>query len=90
MAAASSSATSPAGSYRTTMVQPSQTETSARLVTCPACGGESIYSPANAYRPFCSERCKQVDLGAWASESFRMPAEAPPMDAAYGDPRTEH
>lgn len=61
-----------------------------RIVVCPSCGGDSLYSPANAYRPFCSERCKQVDLGAWASEDFRMPAEAPPGDAQYGDPRTEH
>lgn len=61
-----------------------------RIVVCPSCGGDSVYSPANAYRPFCSERCKQVDLGAWASEDFRMPAETPPGDAQYGDPRTEH
>ena len=61
----------------------------ARTVTCPACGGDSLYSPANAYRPFCSERCKQADLGAWASEDFRMPAEAPPADAPYGDPRLD-
>lgn len=62
----------------------------ARSVTCPCCGGDSIYAPSNAYRPFCSERCKQVDLGAWASEDFRMPAEAPPGDAQYGDPRLQH
>ncbi|MBJ2164910.1 DNA gyrase inhibitor YacG [Acidovorax sp. IB03] len=62
----------------------------ARTVVCPTCGGDSVYSPANRYRPFCSERCKQIDLGAWASEDFRMPAEAPPADAQYGDPRLEH
>ena len=62
----------------------------ARIVTCPCCGGDSVYGPANAYRPFCSERCKQVDLGAWASEDFRMPAEAPPADAPFGDPRLQH
>ena len=50
-----------------------------RLVRCPACGGDSIYAPSNAYRPFCSERCKNMDLGAWASESFRVP-EAPPRE----------
>ena len=61
----------------------------ARTVVCPTCGGDSVYSPAKRYRPFCSERCKQIDLGAWASEDFRMPAEAPPADAQYGDPRLE-
>jgi endogenous inhibitor of DNA gyrase (YacG/DUF329 family) len=65
-------------------------DTPARVVTCPSCGGDSIYSPANRYRPFCSERCKQIDLGAWASEDFRMPAEAPPADETYGDPRLQH
>ena len=39
---------------------------------CPACGGPSVYAPENRYRPFCSERCKLHDLGAWASESFRV------------------
>ena len=62
----------------------------ARTVVCPTCGGKSLYSPANAYRPFCSERCKQMDLGAWASEDFRMPAEAPLTGVQYGDPRVEH
>lgn len=45
-----------------------------RIVTCPTCGGDSIYGPENRYRPFCSERCKNVDLGAWASEGYRLPA----------------
>ena len=56
-------------------------------VRCPQCGGESQWSRENKYRPFCSERCKLIDLGAWASESFRMPTEAPPDDAPHGDPR---
>jgi len=60
---------------------------SARLVACPACRGPSLYSPQNPWRPFCSERCKQMDLGAWASENFRVPANAPPEDATFGDPR---
>ena len=43
-----------------------------RTVRCPACGGPSLYAPDNPYRPFCSQRCKLHDLGAWANESFRM------------------
>ena len=61
-----------------------------RHVTCPQCGGDSLYSPKNPFRPFCSERCKQMDLGAWASEDFRMPTEAPPDDAPSRDPRQQH
>ena len=55
-----------------------------RTVVCPTCGGSSLYAPENRYRPFCSARCKNVDLGAWASEGFRMPADAPPDDQVYG------
>ena len=50
-----------------------------RIVKCPSCGGDSLFAPENRYRPFCSERCKNIDLGAWASESFRVPA-APPQE----------
>lgn len=50
-----------------------------RIVICPSCGGDSVYSNVNAYRPFCSERCKGIDLGAWASEGFKLAAE-PPLD----------
>lgn len=42
-------------------------------VRCPHCGKESQWRAENAYRPFCSERCKQIDLGAWASEAYRVP-----------------
>jgi hypothetical protein len=52
-----------------------------RLVRCPACGGDSVYAPANPFRPFCSQRCKNLDLGAWASESFRVASDTPPDDA---------
>jgi len=33
------------------------------------------WSPVNRYRPFCSERCKLIDLGAWATEKYRVPIE---------------
>jgi uncharacterized protein len=49
-----------------------------RLVPCPTCGTPSAFASSNRWRPFCSERCRSVDLGAWASERFRVPAEAPP------------
>jgi endogenous inhibitor of DNA gyrase (YacG/DUF329 family) len=35
------------------------------------------WTPANKYRPFCSERCKQIDLGAWAEEKYTIPGSAP-------------
>jgi len=60
-----------------------------KWVTCPCCGGESLYAPSNAFRPFCSARCKMGDLGAWANEEFRVPTEAPPEDALYGDAKLQ-
>lgn len=60
-----------------------------RIVRCPACGGDSIYAASNPYRPFCSERCKGIDLGAWASEGFRVGDDAPPDDQSFGDPKLQ-
>lgn len=48
-----------------------------KVVRCPQCGGDSVWSSANPFRPFCSERCKLIDLGAWASEAYRVPVEEP-------------
>jgi uncharacterized protein len=49
-----------------------------RIVRCPTCGGPSVYAPANPWRPFCSERCKNHDLGAWASEAYRVEVKPDP------------
>ncbi len=46
---------------------------SARTVACPNCGATVLWTPQSRYRPFCSERCRLIDLGAWASESYRFP-----------------
>jgi uncharacterized protein len=45
-----------------------------RIVACPNCGKSVEWTPAAAWRPFCSERCKLIDLGAWAAERYRVPA----------------
>jgi endogenous inhibitor of DNA gyrase (YacG/DUF329 family) len=50
-----------------------------KIVVCPGCGGDSVYGPTNIYRPFCGERCKNHDLGAWANEEFRVQAK-PDLD----------
>ena len=47
---------------------------------CPTCQREARYE-GNPFRPFCSERCKMIDLGKWAGEEFRMPSsERPPEE----------
>jgi len=43
-------------------------------VKCPRCG-KLVEWEGNEWRPFCSERCKLIDLGAWASEEYRIPEE---------------
>ena len=40
---------------------------------CPICRKPVDLSANNPCRPFCSERCRTVDLGTWASESYRVP-----------------
>lgn len=50
-----------------------------RKVACPACGRDVVWSEASPYRPFCSARCKGIDLGAWASESYRVAASEEPQ-----------
>lgn len=44
------------------------------IVKCPNCGKETEYNN-NEFRPFCSERCKLIDFGAWADGEFGLPAE---------------
>lgn len=44
------------------------------LVKCPTCGKEVEYQ-GNEFRPFCSERCRLIDFGAWADEEFSLPTE---------------
>ena len=51
-----------------------------RIVRCPGCGGRSAYVPSNPSRPFCSERCRSNDLGAWAAEDYRVAATPRPGD----------
>jgi endogenous inhibitor of DNA gyrase (YacG/DUF329 family) len=44
----------------------------APVVSCPHCGTEHAWDTRNEARPFCSERCKLIDLGKWANEEYRV------------------
>ena len=46
--------------------------TTPRTVNCPRCGTPIEWGPAARFRPFCSERCKMIDLGAWAAEKYKV------------------
>ncbi len=43
-------------------------------VSCPNCKKKTEYE-GNPYRPFCSKRCKMVDLGSWLKEEYRIPVQ---------------
>jgi endogenous inhibitor of DNA gyrase (YacG/DUF329 family) len=42
-------------------------------ITCPHCGKKNTWSSENLARPFCSQRCKLIDLGEWAEEKYKIP-----------------
>ena len=42
-------------------------------VQCPTCSAPVEWKAENTYRPFCCERCKLIDLGAWAAEEHAIP-----------------
>jgi len=46
----------------------------ARIVRCPICRAEVSWE-GNPHRPFCSERCRLIDLGAWSEGRYRIPGE---------------
>jgi endogenous inhibitor of DNA gyrase (YacG/DUF329 family) len=54
------------------------------IVNCPTCGKKVEWTEANKYRPFCSHRCKQIDLGAWAEEKYVIPS-VEPLDDEESD-----
>jgi uncharacterized protein len=41
-------------------------------VSCPSCGKKVAWTPLESFRPFCSERCKLIDLGEWATEGYAI------------------
>lgn len=61
---------------------------SPKTVNCPRCGAPVEWTPEARFRPFCSERCKLIDLGAWATESYRVPVDPKDQDDEGTDPET--
>lgn len=44
----------------------------AKIVNCPTCSKPVEWTPASTWRPFCSERCRLIDLGEWLDEGHRI------------------
>jgi endogenous inhibitor of DNA gyrase (YacG/DUF329 family) len=51
------------------------TEKTIRKVTCPTCETAVAWVEESAFRPFCSERCKLIDFGGWATEKHAIAGE---------------
>lgn len=49
-----------------------------RVVKCPSCSQPVVWGTASTFKPFCSDRCRLLDLGAWATEKYAIPAASPP------------
>ncbi len=56
-----------------------------KIVACPTCGKSVEWRPENKFRPFCSERCKLIDLGEWAAEKYKVPAEGSLSEDELGE-----
>ncbi len=62
-----------------------------KTVNCPQCGEPARVSGDNPWRPFCSERCRMIDLGDWLDERNRIPGEeAADIDDMEADDLTRH
>lgn len=60
------------------------------IVKCPTCLRPVEWSPASQFRPFCSDRCRLIDLGAWLTEQHKIPDEsATAEDQVPSDPAQE-
>ncbi|MBM5812344.1 MAG: DNA gyrase inhibitor YacG [Gammaproteobacteria bacterium] len=57
------------------------------LVTCPQCRRQHEWDRASPWRPFCSERCRLLDLGAWLQERYVIGSEAAGAAADEEPPR---
>jgi endogenous inhibitor of DNA gyrase (YacG/DUF329 family) len=50
--------------------------TISRLIRCPTCQKRTRYDVTNPSRPFCSDRCKNVDIVGWAEEKYQIPTQS--------------
>lgn len=60
---------------------------SPRQVPCPNCDQPVEWSSASPWRPFCSERCRLIDLGAWFSEERGIPEDTKEEKQEVNDER---
>lgn len=54
------------------------------IVKCPVCAAAVKWVAEQPFRPFCSERCKMIDFGDWATEAHSIPG-SPVFEESDGD-----
>ncbi len=60
-----------------------------RVVNCPTCESTVEWSKENEFRPFCSERCKLIDFGDWATEKHTIAGDPAFPESDEGDTNNE-
>ncbi|MGO3344220.1 MAG: DNA gyrase inhibitor YacG [Marinomonas sp.] len=58
------------------------------LIACPTCQTKKPWSIENENRPFCSAKCKLIDLGEWANESYAIPQQTSDEDEVFSEDLT--
>ncbi|MFI4918732.1 MAG: DNA gyrase inhibitor YacG [Legionellales bacterium] len=58
-------------------------------ITCPTCSKHNTWHSENGFRPFCSDRCKLIDLGEWASETRKIPGDPVDLNSSPADNEDE-
>lgn len=56
-----------------------------KKINCPNCGKKNTWQLENAFRPFCTDRCKLIDLGEWANETRKIPGDPVDIDSLAQD-----
>ena len=51
-----------------------------KKINCPICGNQNTWRLDNQFKPFCSDRCKLIDLGDWVSENRKIPGKSIAVD----------
>ncbi len=59
-------------------------------VSCPQCQKSVVWDQSSKWRPFCSERCKLIDLGQWAEGSHRIAGDPAPTTDPDAEPSEYH
>ncbi len=54
-----------------------------KIIKCPTCKKQIEWTEASTFRPFCSDRCRLIDLGEWASEKHAIPGEPLPSAGEF-------